>query len=173
MRFYLYILNRVCGGDCWESSLKLHKVLTDTHWLAESILPSLFINLFICLHWETNWIFLSALMHSFTWNCPSGRKGSHDEGTGSPVVNVQLWETRESIWHRKHSIQCIPALSQSRRTFTNVSLWKFRCWSAVGALQKGPGHCYSHVQQLGLITTIPNVFILTTDHSKYRPTASI
>lgn len=75
-------------------------------------------------------------LHPFTWNCPSVRKGSHGKGTGSPVVNVQLWETRESIWHREHSIHYIPAQSQSRRTFTNVSLWKLRCWSAVCALQK-------------------------------------
>lgn len=134
MWFYLYILNRVCGGECWESSLKLHKVSTDTHWLVE-LFPSLFIHhLFILFIFYTDKPTES--LHSFTWNCPSVRKGSHDKGTGSPVVNVQLWETRESIWHREHSIHYIPAQSQSRRTFTNVSLWKLRCWSAVCALQK-------------------------------------
>lgn len=113
MWFYLYILNRVCGG--------VLRILSEAlHGFSRYLLISGIVSIFF-LHWvnHLNLCSLSPVTADCGWcklpNC---------------------YDTCHIAFGTEGCIHYIPALSQSKRTFTNVSLWKFRCWSAVYALQK-------------------------------------
>lgn len=124
--FYLYILTRVCGVECWESYLKLYKDLADTRWLVE--LFQFFFFSHGVNHPNRRSLCRMRLLIPGAANGPdvviSVTLARWEEVQHNPAI----MRNREWAFGAEARIRYIPALSQSMKTFTNVPLWKFRWW---------------------------------------------
>lgn len=149
MWFYLYILNRVCGGECWESSLKLYKDLADTCWLVE-LFPFCF----------------------FTLGKPSESLLSFTCYCWLRVVQTAqlLWYVSHSIWHRgMHPLHSSfePVQEDIYKCFPLKVQMLISCVCTAEIIVTVMYH--SSV----LSKTITSVFIWIIDKSKYMPTGFI
>lgn len=99
--FYLYILTRVCGAECWESYLKLYKDLADSCWLVE---------LFIFLHWVNHLNLCSLSPVTADSGCcqlPKSYHRCHNGKVRGDRICLSDYEKQgESIWRRgTHTFQ--------------------------------------------------------------------